>query len=104
MDSLKGAKLPSAPKGGSALVKVAVLGGAGLYAVLNSFYNVEGGHRAIVFNRLEGIKDKVRAISARLSRSRPRSGGAMCVSVVLTGWVTDLHFVLLRRCTLKELT
>ncbi|CAD6335047.1 unnamed protein product [Miscanthus lutarioriparius] len=59
MDSLKGAKLPSAPKGGSALVKVAVLGGAGLYAVLNSFYNVEGGHRAIVFNRLEGIKDKV---------------------------------------------
>ncbi|CAD6207599.1 unnamed protein product [Miscanthus lutarioriparius] len=59
MDSLKGAKLPSAPKGGSALVKVAVLGGAGLYAVLNSFYNVEGGHRAIVFSRLEGIKDKV---------------------------------------------
>lgn len=51
--------MPSAPAGGSALVKVALVGGAGLYAVLNSFYNVEGGHRAIVFNRIEGIKDKV---------------------------------------------
>lgn len=40
-------------------MKVALVGGAGLYAVLNSFYNVEGGHRAIVFNRIEGIKDKV---------------------------------------------
>ncbi|RCV40021.1 hypothetical protein SEVIR_9G017400v4 [Setaria viridis] len=57
--SFKGAKMPSAPAGGSALVKVALVGGAGLYAVLNSFYNVEGGHRAIVFNRIEGIKDKV---------------------------------------------
>ncbi|CAN6322002.1 unnamed protein product [Urochloa humidicola] len=56
--SFKG-KIPSAPTGGSGLVKVALLGGAGLYAVLNSFYNVEGGHRAIVFNRIEGIKDKV---------------------------------------------
>jgi hypothetical protein len=102
MDSLRGAKLPGVPKGGSALVKVALLGGAGLYAVLNSFYNVEGGHRAIVFNRLEGIKDKVRP-----PRSRPRSGGPMCVSVVssfLTGWVPDSHFVLWRRCTPKELT
>jgi hypothetical protein len=25
-------------------------------------YNVEGGHRSIVFNRLEGIKDKVTPI------------------------------------------
>ena len=52
--------MPSAPAGGSALVKVALVGGAGLYAVLNSFYNVEGGHRAIVFNRIQGIKDNVR--------------------------------------------
>ncbi|KAJ1292767.1 hypothetical protein BS78_01G015600 [Paspalum vaginatum] len=57
--SFKGAKMPSAPAAGGALVKVAVLGGVGLYAALNSFYNVEGGHRAIVFNRIEGIKDKV---------------------------------------------
>jgi len=57
--SFQGAKMPSAPVGGSALLKVGLLGGAGLYAVLNSFYNVEGGHRAIVFNRIEGIKEKV---------------------------------------------
>ncbi|RWR77709.1 prohibitin-1, mitochondrial [Cinnamomum micranthum f. kanehirae] len=43
----------------SGLAKVAVLGGLGLYTALNSFYNVEGGHRAIVFNRLVGIKDEV---------------------------------------------
>eukprot|EP00249_Psilotum_nudum_P016723 c25962_g1_i1 orf=387-1274(+) len=42
-----------------ALAKVAILGGAGLYAVVNSLYNVEGGHRAIVFNRIVGIKEKV---------------------------------------------
>nr|CAB3497515.1 unnamed protein product [Digitaria exilis] len=54
---MSGAKMPSAP--GSGLVKAAVFGGAGLYAIFNSFYNVEGGHRAIVFNRIEGIKDKV---------------------------------------------
>ncbi|XP_019097720.1 PREDICTED: prohibitin-7, mitochondrial-like [Camelina sativa] len=43
----------------SALLKVGVIGGLGLYCIANSMYNVEGGHRAIVFNRLTGIKDKV---------------------------------------------
>ncbi|KQK12206.1 prohibitin-1, mitochondrial [Brachypodium distachyon] len=58
--NFKGARMPSAPPAGaSALVKVALLGGAALYAATNTLYNVEGGHRAIVFNRLEGIKDKV---------------------------------------------
>ncbi|URE10970.1 Mitochondrial prohibitin complex protein 2 [Musa troglodytarum] len=41
------------------LPKVAILGGAGLYAAVNSLYNVEGGHRDIGFNRIYGIKDKV---------------------------------------------
>ncbi|MCO5584107.1 hypothetical protein L7F22_038030 [Adiantum nelumboides] len=52
---------PRIPNMGPALniIKVAVLGGVGLYAVTNSLYNVEGGHRAIVFNRIEGIRDKV---------------------------------------------
>ncbi|KAI3941983.1 hypothetical protein MKW92_010808 [Papaver armeniacum] len=58
---LKKVKLPNVPGGGAApaLVKVGLLGGIGLYAAFNSLYNVEGGHRAIVFNRLVGIKDKV---------------------------------------------
>ncbi|CAA7017479.1 unnamed protein product [Microthlaspi erraticum] len=43
----------------SALLKVGVIGGLGVYGIANSVYNVEGGHRAIMFNRLTGIKDKV---------------------------------------------
>ncbi|KAL6636543.1 hypothetical protein ACP70R_024115 [Stipagrostis hirtigluma subsp. patula] len=58
--NFKGAKMPSGPPaGGGALAKAVLVGGAVLYAGMNSFYNVEGGHRAIVFNRLDGIKDKV---------------------------------------------
>ncbi|CAD6226094.1 unnamed protein product [Miscanthus lutarioriparius] len=54
-----GGRIPVPPPGACALVKVAVLGGAAVYAAMNSLYNVEGGHRAIVFNRIQGIKDKV---------------------------------------------
>lgn len=43
----------------SALLKLGAVVGLGLYAAGNSLYNVEGGHRAIVFNRLVGVKDKV---------------------------------------------
>ncbi|WZZ09841.1 hypothetical protein YC2023_095762 [Brassica napus] len=58
------AKLSSSyqvPGGGaaSALLKVGIIGGLGLYAATQSLYNVDGGHRAIMFNRLVGVKDKV---------------------------------------------
>lgn len=55
-------KVPNVPGGGagaSALLKLGIFGGLGVYAVSNSLYNVDGGHRAIVFNRLVGVKDKV---------------------------------------------
>ncbi|XP_021843399.2 prohibitin-1, mitochondrial [Spinacia oleracea] len=58
-------KVPKMPGGGGGaaanLVKVGILGalGLGAYGVSHSMYNVEGGHRAIVFNRISGIKDKV---------------------------------------------
>ncbi|RXI00199.1 hypothetical protein DVH24_037747 [Malus domestica] len=54
-------KVPKVPGGGavSALLKVGIIGGLGLYGAANSLYNVEGGHRAIVFNRIIGVKDKV---------------------------------------------
>lgn len=54
-------KVPKVPGGGaaSALIKLGIIGGLGVYAAANSLYNVEGGHRAIVFNRVVGIKDKV---------------------------------------------
>ena len=41
-------------------LKVAALGGAGIYGLSNSIFNVEGGHRAVIFNRVVGIKDTVR--------------------------------------------
>ena len=59
--NFKNVKTPQMPGGGatSALIKLGVIGGLGLYGAMNSLYNVEGGHRAIVFNRLGGIKEKV---------------------------------------------
>ncbi|CAL5345043.1 hypothetical protein ACSBR2_015654 [Camellia fascicularis] len=51
--------IPKVPGATSALAKVGLIGGIGLYAAYNSFYNVEGGHRAVVFNRVVGVKDKV---------------------------------------------
>ncbi|XP_010447970.1 PREDICTED: prohibitin-1, mitochondrial-like [Camelina sativa] len=54
-------KVPKIPGGGaiSALLKVGIIGGLGLYGATHSLYNVDGGHRAIMFNRLVGVKDKV---------------------------------------------
>jgi prohibitin 2 len=52
----------------NSLVKVAVAGGLGVYGVSNSIFNVEGGHRAIIFNRVTGIKDTVRRGGARARR------------------------------------
>lgn len=37
---------------------VAVLGGVGL-AGYNSFFSVQGGHRAVMFNRVSGVKNEV---------------------------------------------
>lgn len=45
-----------------AATRVALFGAGGLgllYAASNCLFNVEGGHRGIVFNRLGGIKDAV---------------------------------------------
>ncbi|KAK2971619.1 hypothetical protein RJ640_017736 [Escallonia rubra] len=54
-------RVPKMPGGGaaSALIKLSVISGLGIYGVANSLYNVDGGHRAIVFNRIVGVKDKV---------------------------------------------
>lgn len=59
--NFKNVKVPNVPGGGaaSALIKFGAIAGLGLYGVANSLYNVDGGHRAIVFNRLVGVKDKV---------------------------------------------
>lgn len=59
--SFRNAKIPKVPSAGSVgkLMVLALVGGGGIYAAANCFYNVDGGCRAIVFNRIHGIKDKV---------------------------------------------
>lgn len=58
LNNMRNVKMPNAGPAG-ALARLAVIGGLGLYGAMNSLYNVEGGHRAIVFNRIVGVKDKV---------------------------------------------
>eukprot|EP00894_Picocystis_sp_ML_P002209 jgi/Pico_ML_1/52726/g3392.t2 len=48
---------PAGPAAG--IAKVLLAGGAAAYAFNNALFNVEGGHRAVVFNRLVGIKDTI---------------------------------------------
>eukprot|EP01133_Synstelium_polycarpum_P012850 gene12850-15091_t len=48
-----------APKGGLGGMLTLAVGGLALYGAFNSLLNVEGGHRAIVFNRFVGIKNRV---------------------------------------------
>jgi prohibitin 2 len=52
-----GPKISPAAVGG--LARLLIGGGLAVYGATNSLFNVEGGHRAIVFNRLLGIKDEV---------------------------------------------
>lgn len=59
--NFKNVNVPKMPNGGGAskLISFGIFAGLTLYGASNSLYNVEGGHRAIVFNRIWGIKDKV---------------------------------------------
>ncbi|CAI5469694.1 unnamed protein product [Closterium sp. Yama58-4] len=57
---MKNMKVPPGAGGAiGSVLRAAVVGGAVLYGAMHSLYNVEGGHRAIVFNRFSGIKDTV---------------------------------------------
>lgn len=59
MEKLKNMKMPR--PGGAGMGLGAILGavGLGVYTLSNCLFNVEGGHRAIVFNRVVGIKEDV---------------------------------------------
>lgn len=48
-----------APKGLGSIAGVLLGGTALTYTAYNSLYNVEGGHRVVVFNRLGGVSNKV---------------------------------------------
>lgn len=53
------AKVPISPAAVGGIAQVLVGGGLAVYGLANSLFNVEGGHRAIVFNRLMGIKEEI---------------------------------------------
>ncbi|CAI7898298.1 unnamed protein product [Closterium sp. NIES-53] len=60
LGAMKNMKVPPGAGGAiGSVLRAAVVGGAVLYGAVHSLYNVEGGHRAIIFNRLSGIKDTV---------------------------------------------
>ncbi|XP_037035308.1 prohibitin-2 isoform X1 [Bradysia coprophila] len=40
-------------------LKLLAVGGAAVYGISQSMYTVEGGHRAIIFNRLSGIQKEI---------------------------------------------
>jgi len=50
-------RMGKAPKGLGAGVKLLAAAAAGAYGLQQSMYTVEGGHRAIMFNRIGGIQD-----------------------------------------------
>ncbi len=61
MESVKGLKMPPG-NAAAKLAKVVIFGGAAVYGLTNSLFNVEGGHRAILFNRIGGLSEKVRRL------------------------------------------
>ncbi len=61
--------IPSGPAA-AGVGRLLLLGGAAVVGAINSLFNVEGGHRAIVFNRLTGIKDTVPFMSLASAEGR----------------------------------
>ena len=57
--NMAGVNIPGGPNAAAGVGRLLLLGGAAVVGAINSLFNVEGGHRAIVFNRLTGIKDTV---------------------------------------------
>lgn len=59
MENIGGRMPKGAGNAAARLAGVVAAGGLALYGAANCLFNVEGGHRAIVFNRIVGIKEKV---------------------------------------------
>jgi len=66
MQNLRHVKFPLGRGGAGRLAGTVLIGGAAIYGASQSLFNVEGGHRAIVFNRFIGIKDRVRCFLSPL--------------------------------------
>ena len=90
MQNLKNVKLPSASVI-SGVVQTVLYGSVGVYGLYNGLFNVEGGHRAIVYNRVSGVKQKVR----RDRRIGSRGGRA---SLLRAAWRRRSRFARASRC------
>ena len=86
MQNLRNTKLPSAGLV-AGVVQAVVYGGGAAYGLYHSLFNVEGGHRAIVYNRITGVKEKVRPRPLAHDASSPSSP----VSSVLRGDTAKLE-------------
>eukprot|EP00455_Lapot_gusevi_P042721 TRINITY_DN510_c0_g1_i1.p1 TRINITY_DN510_c0_g1~~TRINITY_DN510_c0_g1_i1.p1 ORF type:complete len:297 (-),score=70.11 TRINITY_DN510_c0_g1_i1:83-973(-) len=57
--AIKNFKIPSGGRPPRSLATALVAAGLISYGLYNSFFSVEGGHRAVVFNRFVGVKERV---------------------------------------------
>ncbi|XP_075478488.1 isochorismate synthase, chloroplastic-like isoform X3 [Primulina tabacum] len=111
-------KVPKMPGGGSisALIKLGVVAGIGVYGVANSLYNVDGGYRAIVFNRIIGVKEKLErlfyrhrlsicseALAATRARGRSESLDLLARLGLLSSHKDHREFAVVRECIRRKL-
>jgi len=52
-------KVPKMPGISPTAIRAVLLAGVGTYGLYNSIYQVDAGHKAVVFNRLMGVKPTV---------------------------------------------
>ncbi|TVU33625.1 hypothetical protein EJB05_25451, partial [Eragrostis curvula] len=74
------------------LAQLSLVGGAVVYAATNCCYTVEGGHRAIVFNRQHGVGRQVRVLARPMPDKLPiiyKLLGKHCNEIVLPSIIQE---------------
>ena len=64
---------PQMPKGASGLIAGGLIVLGGVYALSNSLFNVDGGHRAIKYKRISGVSKEIYSEGESLCAVPPRS-------------------------------
>ena len=54
-----GGGMPRIPTSAGRVLRFGAIAAVSAYSLMNCLFTVEGGHRAIVFNRFAGIKETV---------------------------------------------
>ena len=75
---------PQMPKGAGGMLAAAVLLGGGGLVLANSLFNVDGGHRAIKYRRINGVSKEIYSEGRFFPRCRtPRRPGNACSNNLL---------------------